>query len=301
MNERGRLPYLTVADIPDTPTCFRAHMGLWAIDPLWIQHAVTALQNGLYPVVAFEEELSTQALEGNDRKMFLQTGDTAVIRLVGAMQKGTSKFGGTSTIQARRAIRQALADETVGRVMLSIDSPGGQVPGTAELADTIAEASYHKPIAAYIEDLGASAAYWAGSQAQRITSNRSAEIGSIGVLAVLEDSSGRADRAGVKVHVVSTGPYKGLGVPGSTILPEHLQEVQSRVDTIAEHFFQAVQSGRKLTKAQMAAVTDGRVHSAQQAMQLGLSDGIETFDEALAALAKMRPRRRYPISQLRSE
>jgi len=285
---------LTASDLPDTIDCFRAHMGLWAIEPLWLQQAIMALQ---IPQ-AFDSAPQPMQPAALDRPTYGKAGDTAVIRLVGTMQKGQSKFGGTSTIQARRALREAAADKSIANIMLAIDSPGGQVAGTAELADEVKAISARKPIAAYLEDLGASAAYWVASQAQRVTANRTAEVGSIGVLAVLEDQTGRAERAGIKVHVVSTGPYKGMGIPGATVLPEHLSEVQSRVDALAQHFFEAVRIGRKLSQAQLEAVTDGRVYSASQATALRLIDGVETFDAAVAALQELKPRRQYSIKAL---
>lgn len=274
--------------------------GIWGIEPLWMAEA---LQRVVVPT-AHEEP---QAEDMLSRQAYLKVGDTAVLRLAGPMQKGQSFFlallGGTSTIAVRRALYQAAADETVGQIMLSIDSPGGQVAGTAELAQAVREVSYQKPVMAYIEDLGASAAYWVASQAQTISTNALAEVGSIGVMVAVEDMSARAEQMGIKVHVVSSGPDKGVGVPGTPLLPPHLQAIQERVDALAQHFFAAVAEGRGLTKTQLAAVTTGKVFAAQDAVTMGLTDQIQTFSEAMASLAGMRPRRRgrtYAIHALRA-
>lgn len=283
----------------DTLPCFRAHLGIYAIEPLWMQQALYAIQHGLWPAQAFSHDVPAPEAATPDReRLFTPMHEgVAVIRIVGGITKGLSKFGGASTIQTRRALRQAVADEAVGSILLAIDSPGGQVAGVQELADEVVRTRQAKPVAAYIEDLGASAAYWIASQAGRITANRGAEVGSIGVFAVLQDLSGMAEREGVQVRVVSTGPYKGLGVPGTPVTDELVDMVQSRVDEIGQFFFAAVQTGRKLSAPRMAQVTDGRTWLAAEAQQLGLLDGIESFEEAVSGAAKMRRVRRSAAAQ----
>ena len=280
----------------DDARCFRAHLGLYAIEPVWMQQAIHAIQRGLWPIRAFSHD--PEAALPDRERLYTSMGDgVAVIRIVGAMTKGYSKFGGTSTVQTRRALRQAVADEAVGSILLAIDSPGGQVAGVQELADEVLRTRQVKPVAGYVEDLGASAAYWPASQAQRITANRVAEVGSIGVFAVLEDVSGLAEREGIKVRVVSTGPYKGLGVPGTPVTAEMVDMVQARVNEIGGFFFEAVQTGRKLSATRLAQVTDGRTWLAADAQKLGLIDGIESFEEAVAGAARMRRGRRTTAAQ----
>lgn len=276
--------------LDDTALCFSRHMGLWCIEPLWLAQALQAVQRGLWPLQAVEP------LTRSTGALYAQSANgVAVIRIQDQIQKGQSKFGGTSTIVTKIALRQAVAADDIKSVLLAVYSPGGQVDGVSDLADEILKTRQSKPVSAYIEDLGASAAYWIASQAQRITANRTAHIGSIGVFAVLTDLSGLAEREGVSVRLISTGPYKGLGAPGTPVTPALVDEVQSHVDAIGAFFFQAVQQGRKLSSSRLAAVTDGRLWLASEAQQLGLIDGIESFDEALAAAALLRPVRRAAV------
>lgn len=275
----------------DTLPCFRAHLGLWAIEPTWLRHAVQALQQGLWPVRTLD--MMAAEMTRQPGKLYSQTDSgVAVIRLEGQITKGLSKFGGTSAVLTRRALRAAVADETVSRILLAIDSPGGQVDGIQDLADEVQRARQSLIVDAYIEDLGASAAYWIASQARRITANATAFVGSIGAFAVLQDLSGLAAREGIQVRVVSTGPYKGLGAPGTPVTQELVDEVQQQVDQIGSFFFTAVQQGRGLSAARLAAVTTGQLWIAASALQRGLLDGIGTFDDALATVAQRRPGRR---------
>jgi signal peptide peptidase SppA len=177
----------------------------------------------------------------------------------------------------------------------------------AEVVDEIGKARATKPVAAFLDDLAASAAYWIASAAQRVTANASALVGNIGAYTVLTDMSGMAEREGVKVTVVSTGPFKGAGVPGTEITPPMVQETQRLVDQFGAIFFDAVKRGRRMTNAQLTAVTDGRIWMAAEAQALGLIDGIQSFDEALAEAATLRaPRQRMAaasveLARLRAE
>ena len=195
-------------------------------------------------------------------------------------------FGGTSTVLMRRAVRQAAADPDVKAIALIIDSPGGQVNGTADLAADVAAAAEKKPVGAYAEDTCCSAAYWIGSQADFLYCNLTAAVGSIGTLLVIEDTSGAYAGEGVKVHVVSTGPYKGAGVDGSAITKAHLADFQREVDEINACFMQGVSDGReKLSLEDVQALATGQVHIGQKAVDLGLCDAVTSLDEFLESLA----------------
>ena len=207
------------------------------------------------------------------------------------MFKGFSKFADTDTIRVRRAVRAATRDSDVRGILLHVDSPGGLVDGTADLASDVRTAAAAKPVHAFAEDLMASAAYWVGSQADRVSATPTSFIGSIGVVAVVDDFSKKFEMEGVETHVVATGDYKGAFVAGAPIPEEHLEQLQSEVDDIHAHFVAAVKKGRGKPISDVREVADGRVHIAAKALDLGLIDAVESGDEAVNALAKEIRRR----------
>jgi signal peptide peptidase SppA len=214
-------------------------------------------------------------------------GAIAVIELCGPLMKQASSLtGGSSTIDVRREIRDAKADPRVSGICLVIDSPGGTVAGTQELADDVAAAAKIKPLYAQVEDLCASAAYWIASQAARIYANRSALLGAIGTYSVVCDESGAAKKDGVKVHVVRAGDFKGVGTPGTEITDEHLQYMQETVDGLNRQFLRAVASGRALSMLWVRGVADGKAHIADRALELKLIDGIQSRDKTIQALQR---------------
>ena len=210
----------------------------------------------------------------------------ASLDVAGTLMKHTSSMSdGTSTVLMRRAIRQAASNPAVKAIVLRIDSPGGTVAGTRELAEEIAAAAAKKPVHANIEDLGASAAYWVASQATKIWANATALVGSIGTYGVLYDASEMARREGLKVHVVRAGAFKGMGTLGTEITEEQLADYQRVVNELNAFFVAAVAKGRGMDEAAVASIADGRVHVGEKAREIGLIDGVRQYDDLLRELA----------------
>lgn len=280
----------------DRLKCAGQHFGLWCIEPHWLCSAVAAIKAGTFQPMA----VSNQDRAGSGYA--IDSSGIAHIPIVGQITKGQSSYGGTSSVLARRAIRSAARDSDVKGILLSVDSPGGTVAGTAELARDIAEARRQKPTHAHVEDLGASAAYWAASQAGRISASRTSEVGSIGTMAIVEDSSGAAEKAGVKVHVISTGARKGDRVPGTMVTEEQLSEVQMRVNDMNEHFLADIARGRNVSASVVDTWADGRVHIAQKAKDLGMIDAVESLDVAADMLrSEIKPTRDNKFAISRAE
>jgi len=221
------------------------------------------------------------------------TGGIAMIQLSGTLMKyGSSLMEAASTVRARRQVRNALVDDSIAGIALVIDSPGGTVSGIPDLADDVARASKEKPVYAYIEDRGASAAYYVASQANKVFANANALIGSIGVFLVVEDSSAFAESEGIKVHVLRTGEFKGAGTPGTEVTEEHLTEFQATVDKLGNQFNEAVARGRRMGIQVVQALADGRVYVGADAIKVGLIDGIKPFELVLEDLREETNRER---------
>lgn len=267
------------------PTCVASHLGAWACEPSRFRDAVQAVKDGLWPMRA-----AAPMIVGGPSFQLTADG-VAVVSIDGMMTKGTSKFEGTtSTAATRRNLRAAAEREDVRAILLRISSPGGFVDGTADLAADVARLGGEIPIEAYIEDIGASAAFWVASQAAKVWANPTALVGSIGTYQVLWDESKAFEAAGVKVHVISTGPMKGAGEPGTELTPEILKSEQTIIDDLNAHFLAGVRKGRGLTPKQLAAVATGEVWIASKAKDLGLIDGTRTIDQVVAALAERAAR-----------
>jgi signal peptide peptidase SppA len=231
-----------------------------------------------------EQQAAAGQRDGRDSYEVLD-GGVAVIEIIGSMMKYGSSFSrGAATSRIRRAVRSAAADEAVKAIVMLIDSPGGMVAGNKDLADDVARAAAKKPVHAYIEDMGASAAYWIASQCTRIHANATAQVGSIGTYGVIYDYSGMAAREGVKAIVIRAGEFKGAGTPGTEITEAQRAEFQRTVDALNAHFLDAVSRGRKMPMERVKELADGRAHVGEEARTLGLIDEVCTFDDMLAQI-----------------
>lgn len=268
------------------------YFGAWAIEP--VRFAAMVERVGLAELrlhVAAQQPLAAAEPAPSLRREYEMLGPVAVVPLEGTLMKAaSSEERSTSTVRARRQVRAAAGDDEVGAILLRIDSPGGTVSGTGDLAADVAAASAQKPTLAYVEDLGASAAYWIASQARAIVANPTALVGSIGTFSVIYDTQARAAMLGFRAHVITTGKYKGMGAGGTDVTPEQLAYWQEVIDGLNEHFLAGVARGRRLAPDAVAELADGRVFLAAEAQRLKLIDRVGSFDQALEQLTAMIPR-----------
>jgi signal peptide peptidase SppA len=178
-------------------------------------------------------------------------------------------------VEIAAALREAIANPDVEVVELSIDSPGGLIAGTTEFAELVAELGKIKPIDAVVSDFCGSGAYYIASQCRRISANRHAEIGSIGAFQVLTDTSELDKQIGLKFVLITTGGVKGLGANG-VVTPELITDQQRITNEHGALFREAVARGRKFSPDEIAALADGRVVLAEEALRLRLIDEVLT-------------------------
>jgi signal peptide peptidase SppA len=190
-------------------------------------------------------------------------------------------MGATDSEEIGAAIREANDRTDVKAVMLNIDSPGGTVAGTPELANAVASLNEHKPVYAFSSGLMASAAYWIASQARAIYATPSAQVGSIGVVQAVVDDSAALDKEGIKVEVFSVGKYKAMGAPGNPLTNDQRELIQSNLAEIAGEFHAAVLAkGRAIPPDAM----EGQTFSGRQAQRYNLAGMVPDRAEAMRRL-----------------
>ncbi|MCC7510227.1 MAG: S49 family peptidase [Planctomycetes bacterium] len=264
--------------------CFAAHMGYYAIKPDVLQGAVAAWHAGKLVETGVGED--TPPLFNPARDVH---GGVAVIRMDGPFMRLRSKFGGVSSNEAADVVRTLDKLPGVHTVLLSIDSPGGQVSGGFQLADAIHGLRKHRRVHAHVNNLAASLGYLVASQADSISIDRSAMAGCIGVYALLQDVTGMAEKAGVKVTLVSTGHLKGQGAPGTPVTPELVAEEQKHVDHWGDLFVDAIARGRNIDADKARTWMTGQCWHAKDCVEMGVVDAVCSADDCMADLIAGRP------------
>lgn len=265
--------------------------GQWAIT-----RPVFELIQTRYEAHARGEAADLQAIEAalgrplNNKPAAIQVQDgVAVISIEGPIAKRMGMLqavsGGTSSGAAAAQLADALADPSVTAIVLAIDSPGGTVDGTEALADAVYAARGIKPIEAHIDGLGASAAYWIASAADAVYAlNQTTRVGSIGVIAKHVDQSGADAAAGIKVTEVTSGALKSPTSSHAPLSDLGRETMQRSVDATHRVFAGAVQRNRKLSDSRIAAIADGRILPAGDAITAGLVDGFASLADRVKVL-----------------
>lgn len=245
----------------------------------------THLRGEKIDVAAIEARIG-KPLE-NDTESYEVINGMAVISLHGVSAKRANLFsrisGGISTELAARDITDALNDPDIKGLLLDIDSPGGTVDGTLELANIIFEGRDKKPIVAYTDGIMASAAMWYGSAADKVyISGDTVQTGSIGVVATHVDYSEYEKRIGIKTTEIYAGKYKRMASQHKPLSKDGKQYIQDSVDYVYTVFVDQVARHRGVSSdTVLKDMADAKVFIGKQAITAGLVDGVSTMDRLL--------------------
>jgi len=215
------------------------------------------------------------------------SGAVAVLPLFGVMAQRMNMMsaisGGTSTEMFGTMFKDAVADSSIGGIVINIDSPGGSVFGVQELWQTIMDARGQKPIIAFANSMAASAAYWIATAADEIVVTPGGMVGSIGVLTSHSDISAYLEAVGEKVTLISAGEKKVDGNPFEPLSDEARADLQKSVDIYYASFVGAVAKGRGVTPAAVRnGFGEGGMVGGAEAVTLGMANRVGTLDVAVA-------------------
>lgn len=181
----------------------------------------------------------------------------------------------------------ALMDDPDNRgILLYIDSPGGTVYESDELYLKLMEYREQtaRPVYAYFASQACSGGYYIAMAADEIYANRNAWTGSIGVIISLMNYEGLSEKIGVTEVDITSGRNKSMGSAWESLTDEQRGIFQSLVDEAYGQFVDIVAAGRKLDRQRVTELADGRIYSAQQALDQGLVDHIAGEADAFAAI-----------------
>lgn len=212
----------------------------------------------------------------------------AVIPIVGSMSHRATGIeamsGMTSYTTLQKQFETAFNDPNVGSILMDIDSPGGSVAGAFDFRDYLMSKKGTKPVYALARDAMCSAAYLIGSTADKVYATQTARVGSIGVVAMHTDASGKMEKEGLKPTFLSAGKFKTAGNPYEKLEGEKLEYLQKSVDESYDMFISAVAEARGIDKKAIRD-TEARVYGGKKAVEIGLADGIRTYESVLAEMS----------------
>jgi len=184
-------------------------------------------------------------------------------------------------------IEKAKKSSNIKGVLLVVNSPGGAVAPSVELAYAIKELTEIKPVVAYASGVIASGSYYASIWADKIIANPGSMVGSIGVIMQGLNTEELMAKIGVSTQTVKAGKYKESGTPTRKWFDYEKEQLQSIIDDTYNMFITDVSNARKLKVSDHTKFADARVFTASQAKKVGLVDEVATISKAQSELTKL--------------
>ena len=203
--------------------------------------------------------------------------------IANAREPGLLQPGENAVSLLTQQFQRAERDGSVKAVVLRLNSPGGTVTASDTMYDLIQRFRKRtgKPVIASVQEVSASGAFYVSCAADQIVAQPTSLVGSIGVIFTTFDIVGTMDKIGARSYTIKSGQLKDMGSLFKAMTPEEHKVIQDLINEYFARFRGIVQSNRKLTDEQTAAVTDGRVFSGEQALALKLIDKLGTLEDAI--------------------
>ncbi|OFW00549.1 MAG: hypothetical protein A3G20_03655 [Acidobacteria bacterium RIFCSPLOWO2_12_FULL_59_11] len=180
-------------------------------------------------------------------------------------------------------IEDAATDPGVKAILLDIDSPGGEMAGAFDAADTIFAARSAKPLFAVANNDAFSAAYLLGSGAERIYVSRTSGAGSIGVIVSHLDVSGNDEKMGYKYTIIYAGSHKADLQSHAPLSKEARAVLEAEVARTYQLLVSSIARNRGLPEAAIRN-TEAGLYFGNDALNAKLADRMGTRQDALADL-----------------
>lgn len=212
----------------------------------------------------------------------------AVVRVEGTIQEQTAAgmFDvpvGYQHITTLDYIDNLMGDGNNQGILLYVDSPGGTVYESEELYLKLKEYKEQtgRPVWDYMAHYAASGGYLISMAADKIYANPNTTTGSIGVIMSGFDMTGLYEKLGIRYVSITSGDFKD----SSKMTDEQIAVYQEQVDEYYNKFVGIVAEGRGMAEEDVKTLADGRVYTANQALENGLVDEISLYEDMTAAMS----------------
>jgi protease IV len=242
----------------------------------------------IFLLVTLTDKKGLFALERRYRETVLLPGaensKIVLIPLVGTIGFSQSNALGDSMVDdLKEAFQQAASDPDVKAIVISADSPGGEVTASDVLYHSLRSLAQQKPVVYYINSIGASGAYYTACGASWIMCSPTTFTGSIGVIISTLNYQEFFGKIGLRSLVFRSGKFKDMLNPAREMAPEERVYVQELVMQTYRRFVQVVSSARNLAPDILyKGVADGRILSGEDAYREKLVDSLGYIEDAYA-------------------
>ncbi len=212
----------------------------------------------------------------------------AVIYAVGEIGGGEGDDESIGSNRISETIRKARTDSSIKAIVLRVNSPGGGALASDIIWREMVLARKAKPVIVSMGDVAASGGYYISCAADTIVAEPNTITGSIGVFGLLFNAQNLFNhKLGITFDTVKTGKFAALGSITRPLSAAEKEIIQQQVERVYDTFLSHVADGRKMSKADVDSIGQGRVWSGTDAKRLGLVDVLGGVDDAIKIAARM--------------
>ena len=223
----------------------------------------------------------------------------AIVYAVGEIDMGEGSDKEIGSDRISKAIRDARLDKNIKAIVLRVNSPGGSSLASDIIWREVILAKKAKPVIVSMGNVAASGGYYISCAANAIVAEPTTITGSIGVFGVLYNGQKLLNnKMGIFVDTVKTARFADIGSVFRPLSAAERDLIQEEVENIYDDFISKVAEGRKMSKAQVDSIGQGRVWSGADAMRIGLIDEFGGLEKAIEIAAKKAKLKEYRISNL---
>ena len=210
------------------------------------------------------------------------TDKIAVIDLSGLISYGRGSATGDSMVEdLKEAFRQASDDPEVKAIVLSVDSPGGEVTAGDTIYHALGKLSAKKPVVVFMNSIGTSAAYYIACGSTWIMCSDTTFTGSIGVIISTLNYKELFGKIGLQSVIFKSGQFKDALNGARDLTEEEKTYFQGLVMQTYDRFLGIVATARHLDPATLrSGIADGRVLSGKDALAAKLVDQLGYIEDA---------------------
>ena len=217
-------------------------------------------------------------------------GKIAVIDISGIIMNGGRSYGSLcDSEEVCRQLEKAERDDSVRAVILSLNTPGGEVTASDDIHGRILKLKQVKPVVALMNSIAASGGYYVAVACDKIVASRLTLTGSIGVIISTYNYKGLLDKVGIAAEVYKSGEMKDMLNGAKVRSPKEVAVIQELVDDSYSEFVRLVSLGRRIPeeKIRNTIIGDGRVLHGAKALKLGLVDRLGRMETAIDEVEKL--------------
>ena len=235
--------------------------------------------SGSYRVAEDSDNYDASAAKGYRRNFI------AALYIEGTITEANQNYNQKWLINTINSLKK---NEKNSALAVFINSPGGAVYQADEVYLALQDyKTTGRPVYIYQGPMAASGGYYISCAGNKIYANRNTLTGCIGVIMGSSyDLTGLFEKLGIKSVTIHSGKNKNMMNFNEPFTDEQKAIMQSMCDECYNQFVSIVAKNRNIQYEKCCKLSDGRLYSAKQALEVRLIDAIDSWDNMLRDLAE---------------